>query len=378
MRRVLVGALAAGSLLVPAPARAADCAPPGQVTAAKPWAQQYLGADRIAPLATGSGILVAVVDSGVDGAVPQLAGRVEPGKDFAGTGGDGAQDCTGHGTGVAGLIAARAVTGVGFRGLAPGVRILPLRVTDPGRASATGLVEAIRYAADSGAKVINLSLVDADSPALRAAIQYAQDRDAVVVAAAGNNETTGKKVPYPAAYDGVIGVGAIDAAGLRYAESQTGSYVDLVAPGAGVLTLARQSGHTTVSGTSFATAFVSASAALIRQYRPGLRASEVTARLLATADPAPGGRRSDAYGHGIVSPYRALTEELASGGPAVAAPVPEVSRVPVSEAAARTQRLGLILAAAGVALAALIAAAAAVLPRGRRRSWRPGRLRNRP
>ncbi|MGY0231285.1 type VII secretion-associated serine protease mycosin [Longispora urticae] len=346
-----------------------------------PWAQRLLAPERVWPLATGAGVTVAVIDSGVDATAPQLAGRVDPGRDYLYGGANAADDCVGHGTGVASVIAAQRDPRTGFRGLAPGARVLPLRVSEQelvngetqGKSSAAGLINAIRYAADNGAKVINLSLTTDDSPELRAAVDYATGKDVLLVAAVGNRQNGDKRVPYPAAYDGVLGVGAVDSAGQRYPESQIGPYVDLVAPGVAVTVAARQSGQATVNGTSFATPFVAGAAALVRQYHPGLSAAQVAQRLIATADPAPGGRRSDAYGYGVVSPYRAVTDLTAVGTPRADAAVPPVSYPPDHPERDRRQRLGVALAAGGVLAAGVLAAAAAVLPRARRRAWRPGR-----
>ena len=128
-------------------------------------------------------------------------------------------------------------------------------------------------------------------------------------------------MPYPAAYDGVLGVGAIGPDGVRQDFSQVGPYVDIVAPG-GDVTVAWPDGRYSVqSGTSYATPFVAATAALVRDYRPDLTAREVVRRIVATADPAPGGVRSRAYGSGVVNPYRAVTETVAgaAAGAATAA-----------------------------------------------------------
>ncbi|WP_107079887.1 type VII secretion-associated serine protease mycosin, partial [Micromonospora sp. MH33] len=324
---VLVTLLVAASPAAPAAARApsACAAPPAPArpVAEQPWPQQRYAPDRLAPLATGAGVVVAVVDSGVDRSHPQLAGRVLDGVDFLDPGGDGTRDCAGHGTGVASIIAAAPRPGVAFRGLAPGARILPVRVSEQqvveGRESgrtvdAAGFARAIRWAVDHDADVVNLSVVlYADNPAVRAAIAYAVRRDAVVVAAAGNLHDSGDPSPYPAAYDGVLGVGAIGADGTRSAFSQTGPYVDLVAPGSDVLMAAPRQGHHRAEGTSYAAPFVAGTAALLRQYRPELDAAEVARRIVTSADPAPG--RADGYGAGVLNPYRAVTES--TGGPAV-------------------------------------------------------------
>ena len=240
------------------------------------WAQQRLGAQRANALADGSGVTVAVIDSGVDTSQPQLKGAVVAGADLLDIGGDGRIDCVGHGTGVASVIAARPVQGSTFQGLAPGARILPIRVTErfeidggtTGRAAPAGaFAAAIRRAVDLGARVLNLSLVtNADDPELDAAVKYAIGKDAVVVVAAGNQAEQGDKTPYPASYPGVLAVGAIGADGRRTAASQTGPWLGLVATGDQVVTAALPSGRTVQNGTSFAAPFVSAAAALVLQY----------------------------------------------------------------------------------------------------------------
>ena len=355
-----------------------------------PWAQQLLGPQRVWPFSTGRGITVAVIDSGVDADHPQLrrAGKVLDGRDFFLVGTlPGDYDCVSHGTAVAGIIAADRQPGIGFSGIAPGVRILPVRisdreVTDDGNTRVIDpvvLARGIRYAADQGADVINLSLSGIrDHRQVSAAIRYAQSKDALVVASVGNSQRDARPdLPsYPAAYPGVVGVGAIDIAGARVNSSQIGRYVDLVAPGDGVLGSTRVSGHAYFSGTSFAAPFVSATAALVRSAWPDLNAEQVVQRLLATATPARGGPGSLAYGAGVVDPYRAVTEGL--GG--VARPMPEAVRPapdPAVEAEAawwhdadrRARTLGIIALGAAAALTVLGTAAV----RGRRRRWRPSR-----
>ncbi|MET8120534.1 type VII secretion-associated serine protease mycosin [Micromonospora sp. NPDC005189] len=377
-------AAAAGSLRA-APACATALAPVRPVTAV-PWPQQRYDPARLAPLATGAGVTVAVVDSGVDRMHPQMAGRVLAGTDLLDPGGDGSRDCAGHGTGVASIIAAAPRPGVAFRGLAPGARILPVRVSEQqvvqGRESgrtvtADEFARAIRWAVDHDADVVNLSVVlYADDPEVRSAVRYAVDRDVVLVAAAGNLHDSGDPRPFPAGYDGVLGVGAIGADGGRATFSQTGSYVDLVAPGSEVLTAAPGAGHHRVEGTSYAAPFVAATAALVREYRPELTATQVMERIIATADPAPGASHGG-YGAGVLNPYRAVTET--SGGratdPRPAAALaddradPAVLARQARRAIARDRAL-LIGAVVGTT-AATVALFALVLPRGARRRWRP-------
>jgi membrane-anchored mycosin MYCP len=357
-----------------------------------PWAQDVLMPERGWPYSTGAGVTVAVIDSGVDADHPQLrrAGRVLPGRDFFLVGKlPGNYDCVSHGTGVASIIAADAATGIGFRGVAPGARVLPVRVTDreTGDGGSTRLVDpnvlarGIAYAVDQGAKVINLSMSgDQDEAPVRKAVAYAIRKDVVVVAAVGNgqqNDSGGVLASYPASYPGVLGVGAIDMSGARLSGSQVGPYVDLVAPGDGVLAATRRTGHAYVTGTSFATPFVAATAALVRSAWPKLTAAQVIQRLQGTATPARGGTSSMEYGAGIVDPYRAVTEGMittpAKTLPQLRMPPPDQNKLAVlawwRSAGAQARQLTL-LAVGGALLVALVSC---ILLAGRRRRWAAGR-----
>jgi membrane-anchored mycosin MYCP len=334
-----------------------------------PWPQSRFDLAAVGQVSDGAGVTVAVVDSGVDVAHPQLAGQVEPGADLLDRAGDGRTDCLGHGTAVASIIAARPLAGTGLRGLAPAARILAVRVSEridtgegvAGSGDLGQLVAGIEEAVRHHPQVINLSLsTGADDPRLRAAVQAALDADIVVVAAAGNGHGRGDPRPYPASYEGVVGVGAIGPGGERVPSSQVGSYVDIVAPGDAVVGAVPGSGHLTYQGTSFATPFVAATAALIRSRWPDLNRDEVVRRLLATADPAAGARPSPDYGYGVVNPLRALTELVPPEQP-----VPGAPTAPIQPGqAAPSQRPGpspwtliataaLLLAAAVVTLVAL-------------------------
>lgn len=380
------------AMALPGPALAQDqqsgCSTPlapVEAVAEVPWAQQRYAPDRLAPLATGSGVTVAVIDSGVDDEHAQLKSRVLTGADFLDEGGDGTLDCPGHGTAVASIIAATPRSGIGFRGLAPKARILPVRISEQliidGKESGrtvtpTEFAEAIRWSVEQGADVLNLSVVLYDDESeVREAIEYAVKEDVVVVAAAGNLHENGDPRPYPASYDGVLGVGAIGADGLRAPFSQVGSYVDVVAPGGAVLTAAPRRGHREQDGTSYAAPFVSATAALLREYRPDLSARQVIDRIVTTADPAPGGGGSAAYGNGVLNPYRAVTETAAVRVTLPAAVLPRSGPDPatVAEAVRRSQsrERALWLAGAAGGAAALAVLLAVVLPRGARRRWRP-------
>jgi membrane-anchored mycosin MYCP len=354
-----------------------------------PWPQRWLGPERVWPFTTGAGQVVAVVDSGVDGGHPQLLGHVRPGYDLESDGPDNNLDCIGHGTALASLIAAQASAQVGFKGLAPGAVILPVRLGDadpaasPDSGKAPGpemIATAVTWATAHGATVIDVSsALREDDPLLRTAVERAQAAGVVVVAAAGDDHDArylADPPVFPAAYPGVIGVGAITSSYDRVSSSQVGDYVDLVAPGEQVVAAARIAGLQTLAGTSVAAALVSGAVALLRAAAPDLAPQQVAERLAATADPSPGGQRGPAYGRGIVDAYRAVTEQRWPGAPSAIAGVP--APVPDRAGAARRQwwdsARGTALAAAGLttAAAALLAVILGVLPAGRRRRWRTG------
>jgi membrane-anchored mycosin MYCP len=344
-----------------------------------PWAQQALAYASAWRLTQGAGVTVAVVDSGVD-ANPQFGDRVTMGPDLSGpTAGDvppGA-DCVGHGTSVAGIIAAAPQAGVSFVGVAPQASILSIKITNsdtfPGQVTA----QAIRDAVNLGANVINLSLAtNVSTPALLAAVQFAQARNVVVVAAAGNDNPDGVLGPfYPAAYPGVLSVGAIGPDGSLAGFSDTRTPVAVTAPGVNVTSAYPgtfpQAYDPGDNGTSFATAFVSGVAALVRAAYPGLGEAQVVTRIMATAD----GPAGPGTGRGLVNPVQAVTAvlpaaALATGAGALATAAGPDGRVPITRAgapdrAARTVAVSVTASAGG--LAVLVVAAALVLPAGRRR-----------
>ncbi|PZS30230.1 MAG: type VII secretion-associated serine protease mycosin [Pseudonocardiales bacterium] len=356
-----------------------------------PWAQNSLDPDRAWPFSRGAGVTVAVIDSGIDSDHPQLAqpGKVLPGFDFIRGRANADFDCVSHGTAVASIISGDPMPGIGFHGVAPDARLLPVRVSDLEAGAGEGgnavnpsvFGTAIRYAVDHGARVINLSVVlYADVPVVREAIAYAVRRDVVVVAAVGNQHqrSGADPVPYPAAYPGVLGVGAITIEGVRLDASQVGPYVDLTAPGGGVLAATRANGYVFWDGTSFATPFVSGAAALVRAAFPTLSAVGVEQRLIATADAAPGGASGPEYGHGVLDPYRAVTDVL-SGAPASIPPQPRLTTpAPDLAGAQRTAQAHKQAARADHTVAMLggaVGAAALLLGLvilGRRRNFAPG------
>lgn len=392
-------AAVAAVLGVSAPAAAQDgcrrASEPADPIPGVPWAQTWFDPARVHSLSDGDGVRVAVVDTGVDATHRQLAdGQVLEGADLLPEPLGGRVDCDGHGTAVASLIAASRVDGTGFFGLAPGAEILPVRVADqqPDSSGASEqlvdaetLADAIRWATDHDADVINLSIVFyRDHRAIADAVQEALDEDVVVVAAVGNPITFPNEVtPYPAGYEGVLGVGAIgyDSRGDLTTSSYVGPEVDLVAPGVLVTAAAAGGdGHLPRSGSSFAAPLVSAAAALVRAADRELTGAEVVDRLLATADYGPGSR--DASGYGVVNPYRALTERPIGGAP-VAATAPHGS-APDPAAVARAQRwrqavtLALVITGGALGFGALAVAGRTAWRRGQRLHWRSTRRPEQP
>jgi type VII secretion-associated serine protease mycosin len=340
-----------------------------------PWTHTRLGVARVWDLTKGAGVAVAVIDTGVDASVPQLSGHVLPGVDVVNGSGPANTDCLGHGTFVAGIIAAQPREGTGVVGVAPGVTILPIRQANTNYdGTAAGLAKSIRIAADAGAKVVNISAsAFFPSDELRLAVDYATARDVLLVASASNEAQSGNPKAYPAAYPQVLAVGAIGHDGRRSGFSEVGDYLSLVAPGVDIISLSRAgSGHLVDNGTSYATPFVAAAAALVRAYHPELNAARVKRRLELTADHLGVQVPNPQVGWGVVNPYNAvamvLPEEGAQGRAGPAKPV-RVPRAKVSDNSAAEAAKVFTFALLGLALGALVLAY--TLPRANRRRWRP-------
>ncbi|WP_431933438.1 type VII secretion-associated serine protease mycosin [Micromonospora sp. RP3T] len=283
------------------------------------WQLAELRAKTAWRTSTGRGVVVAVIDSGVDASHPDLAGQVLPGLDLVEPGGTDEPDPVGHGTTVAGLIAGRADDDRGVVGLAPDARILPVRVLDAENRYDDALIiaKAVRWAVDNGARVVNLSLGGGgDSPALAAALDYAFARDVVVVACTGNLATsTTTKVWYPAREPGVLAVTGLDRDSENlWSGSITGHETTLSAPATALYGARSRGGYWRVQGTSFAAPLVAATAALVRARYPRMPAGDVVNRLISTArDLGPTGR-DDRFGYGMVDPVAALTADVAPVG----------------------------------------------------------------
>jgi thermitase len=309
------------------------------------WNSQYGPINIQAPQAwditTGSSsVVIAVIDSGVDLGHPDLASKIwtNPGETGGGKqtnglddDGDGyvddwrgwdfvngdnrPQDDNGHGTHVAGIAAAASNNGVGIAGIAWGARIMPLKVLDSnGSGSESNVAAAMTWAADHGAKVINLSLGGGPSSVMEDAVNYAYSSGVTVVAAAGNDGALGGGVLYPAAYDHAIAVASTDASNNRSSFSSYGPEVDLAAPGSGIYStvptgsceFCNPSGYNTLSGTSMATPHVAGVAALLASLpqfdSPDKIRNGMEATALDLGDPG----WDQFYGFGLVQARNAL------------------------------------------------------------------------
>ncbi|MEV7984079.1 S8 family serine peptidase [Micromonospora sp. NPDC085948] len=276
-------------------------------------------------------MIVAVPDTGV-APHPDLRVNLLDGADLASDGGNGQQDQSSHGTGMAGIIAAHGQSGeIGALGIAPEASILPIRnkqADDDG--DSDKLAAAIEYAVTRGASVVSISSVAGPSIRLQHAIGIAIQANIVVVAGVGNKPRD-ELVRFPATYPGVIAVGGTDRDGNHASFSAVGPEIDVVAPAVDIYSTSIDGKYRKGTGTSDATAIVAGAAALIRSKYPYLPAREVAHRLTATAidKGAPG--RDDEYGYGVIDLVAALTADVpplgfesvnASAGPTTAAAQP--------------------------------------------------------
>lgn len=263
-------------------------APTSDVHYAEQWALPAIGAPEawLELPADAPAITVAVIDSGVCADHPDLAGHVLAGWDYV-DGDNLPQDGFAHGCGVAGIIAAQIDNGEGMAGIAPNARILPFRVlNNSGIGLYSDVAAAIVRATDEGAQIINLSLGGSyPSSVLEAAIAYATAQGVIVVAAAGNSSA--ETVLYPAAYNGVIAVGAVDPNLERSSFSNYGAGVDVWAPGRGILTTRSGNSYAQVSGTSYAAPHVSGVAALELALGSDLALGGLLATSASNAQPQP-------------------------------------------------------------------------------------------
>ncbi|MET8297311.1 S8 family serine peptidase [Streptomyces sp. NPDC005180] len=319
MTSALVGLLLVGVGATPAHA---------ETVRSRQWHLDAMKADDLWKISTGADVTVAVIDTGV-ARIPELEGRVVPGRDFASETieGDERVDYENHGTSMGAIIAGNGKGPGGAEsafGLAPDAKIQSLRVDLNGN-GVSRLVDAIRYAADSEAKIVNISLGGwGDTGDLRSAVRYALAKGKLIFAGVGNDGA--QQVNYPAGIPGVVGVGAVDAGGAATKESTHNNSVDISAPGADIISgCSGGTGLCTSHGTSDATALASASAALLWSAHPTWTNNQILRVLLNTAGkPVDGAQRNDYIGYGVVRPRVALPTPGDPGPPDVY-PLPDLA-----------------------------------------------------
>ncbi|MEU2133248.1 type VII secretion-associated serine protease mycosin [Streptomyces sp. NPDC018352] len=403
-RRPLTVAAATAVLFVTLPvlpAAAEDstqCTFGSKMYAGRPWSLQRVLMDELWKQSTGKGVRVAVIDTGVDIKNPQLKGAVDTRsgrnfmrKDIKDENGNkiergnenGTTDTVGHGTKVAGIIAAREVKGTGFTGLAPDATIIPIQQNDAeGHGTARTLADAITYAADvAHADVINISQDTAKAVlpegALKLAVDAALAKEIVIVASAGNDGLGGNiKKTYPASFPGVLAVAASDRNNERAAFSQSGDFVGVAAPGVDMISTVPGGGHCADNGTSFSAPYVAGVAALIKAKHQDWTQEQIVAQIEQTAERSVAGH-DHLVGWGVVDPVRALTEDdkpiehpVAHEGVSKGeAPTP--AQLHLGETAdERNARLATYVVVGGAVLVAAIAGVAVAVRDARRRSTR--------
>lgn len=309
---------------------------------------ELLQAEQAWDLSQGSeNVTVAVIDTGVDPNHPDLQGKLVPGYDFVNEDNDPSDD-HGHGTHVAGIIAAHINNGLGIAGLAPKVKIMPLKALNENKGGKfRNAARAIRWATEKGAQVINLSLAgNSDNNDLREAIQDALAKGVVVVSAMGNDQ--GQQPQYPAFYSsmGLISVGAVGPDQQRARFSNYGSWMSVVAPGVGIVSTTPANNregpcvagsgnacYTAIDGTSQASPYVAALAALLRSQQGSWSPAEIKSVIEQTALDLGANGVDDEYGHGLIQPLAALRQTSAQSKTPV---VPQIRRLTASPFFIRT------------------------------------------
>ncbi|MET9935493.1 MULTISPECIES: type VII secretion-associated serine protease mycosin [unclassified Streptomyces] len=360
-----------------------------------PWPLQRVLLDELWQDTKGKGVRVAVIDTGVDDVNPQLRTAVdaEAGKDYLKPDKknpspgdekrgrtDGTVDEVGHGTKVAGIIAARPRKGTGFVGLAPEATIIPIRQNDEKNSGKTDtMAQAVDWAVAKNAHVINISqdttqALRPDSPLARS-VANAISKGVVVVASAGNDGMDGAlKDTYPAALPGVLAVASSDRDNERAAFSQSGTFVGVAAPGVDIVSTVPGGGQCVDNGTSFSAPYVAGVAALLRAKYPKWTPAQIVARIEQTAVRSVNGHDNH-VGWGVVDPVRALADlpgtppssPTPDPGPPKP-PAPEPARLTLSETPQeRSERLATYALGIGGVLVAVVAGTATVIRDSRRR-----------
>jgi subtilisin family serine protease len=243
------------------------------------WHLTKISAPTAWDASTGSGITIAILDTGVDGTHPDLAPHMVPGWNFYDNNSN-TSDVYGHGTEVAGTAAAVLNNGVGVAGVAGNAYIMPVRISDPtGYAYWSTVAQGLTWAADHGARVANISYSVAGSSTVINAANYFRSKGGVVAVSAGNTGALDSTAPTSS----MLVVSATDASDALAGWSSYGSFISIAAPGVSIYTTTNGGGYGAPSGTSFSSPIIAGAAALVMSVRPGFSPSQVEATLKSTA-----------------------------------------------------------------------------------------------
>jgi subtilisin family serine protease len=279
------------------------------------YGAEQIGAQRLHGITDGAGVVVAVIDTGVDASHPELTSRIVDQVDVSGFG----ISADRHGTAIAGIIAAESNNGIGSYGVAPATKILAIKACEP--ESQTGLVarcwsstiaKALDKAIQSDALVINMSLGGPDDPLVKTLVDAAIASDRLVIAAAGNDGPD-SPAPFPASHPGVLAVTAVDARDQLYARAVRGDFVDVAAPGVQIaVPVPGEVYPAQLTGTSMATAHVSGAAALLLSINQELTGAQLRESLVSSAVDLGAADTDSLYGSGRID-VCASVKQLTSG-----------------------------------------------------------------
>lgn len=266
------------------------------------WALPKIQAPAAWDVTNGSGVTIAILDTGVDGTHPDLAANMVPGWNVYNNNAD-TSDVHGHGTSVSGAAAMSGNNSVGSAGVAWGARIMPVRIADPdGYAYYSTIAQGINWAADNGAKVVNISYGVSGSSAVQSAAQYLRNKGGVAVVAGGNSGV----LENTAASDTLLSISATDSGDARTSWSTYGNFIDLAAPGLSIYAPTRGGGYANVSGTSFASPITAATVALMMSANSTLTPADIDTILKSTAVDLGTAGFDPYYGAGRIDAARAV------------------------------------------------------------------------